>query len=100
MNKNQHSNSFFWVVHSLFSLTALLIHSFTETDYLETYAESPGDIYGASSLDKAMKNVFIQTRKFLMAQYGLTEGEATTIITQGVDFAVTRVVVAIGACTL
>ena len=34
----------------------------------------------------------MQTRKFLMHQYGLTEPEANTIITQGVDFAVTQVV--------
>lgn len=34
----------------------------------------------------------MQTRKFLMALYGLTEPEANTIITQGVDFAITQVV--------
>lgn len=39
-----------------------------------------------------MLNCFTQTRKFVMAQYGLTEAEATTIITQGVDFAMTQLV--------
>ena len=66
--------------------------SFTETDYLETYSDSPGDIYGASSIDKAMMNAFTQTRMWVMAHYNLTEAEATTIITQGVDFAITQIV--------
>ena len=39
-----------------------------------------------------MKNAFSQTVKFLMAEYGLTEAEAWTIITQGVDFGITQVV--------
>lgn len=68
-------------------------HRFTETDYLETYVDSPGDIYGATTpIDKAAKNAYTQTRKFVMAQYDLTEAEANTIITQGVDFGLTQVV--------
>ena len=59
---------------------------------METYAESPSDIYGNSAIDPAMANTYMQTRKFIMALYGLTEPEANTIITQGVDFAVTQVV--------
>mmetsp|Transcript_2116 Transcript_2116/g.4142 ORF Transcript_2116/g.4142 Transcript_2116/m.4142 type:complete len:91 (-) Transcript_2116:667-939(-) len=39
-----------------------------------------------------MKNAFSQTVKFLMAEYSLTEAEAWTIITQGVDFGITQVV--------
>jgi acetamidase/formamidase len=35
-----------------------IVHSFTEIDYLETYAANPGDIYGASSIDGAAKNTF------------------------------------------
>ena len=69
-----------------------IVHSFTEIDYLETYAANPGDIYGASSIDDAMKNCYTQTRKFVMAAYGLTEPEANTIITQGVDFGMTQLV--------
>ena len=63
-----------------------IIHGFTETDYLQTFANNPSDIYGASSIDPAMKNSYMQVRKFLMAAYALTEMEAVTIITQGVDF--------------
>lgn len=59
---------------------------------MDTYAENPSDIYGNSAIDPAMANTYMQTRKFLMALYGMTEPEANTIITQGVDFAVTQVV--------
>jgi acetamidase/formamidase len=69
-----------------------IVHGFTETDYLETFFENPGDIYSASSIDAAAKNAFSQTRKFIMAQYGLTEYEAWTIITEGIDFAMTQLV--------
>jgi acetamidase/formamidase len=64
----------------------------TETDYLETFFENPGDIYSASSINAAAKNDLSQTRKFIMAQYGLTEYEAWTIITQGIDFGMTQLV--------
>ena len=69
-----------------------IVHSFTEIDYLETYAANPGDIYGASSIDGAAKNTFAQARKFLMAKYELTDDEATTYITQAVDFGMTQLV--------
>ena len=72
--------------------TEWIIHGFTETDYLETYKENPGDIYANSDINKAMKNAFSQTRDFIMAEYGLTEYEAWTIITTGVDFATTQLV--------
>ena len=39
-----------------------------------------------------MKNAYTQTRKFVMAEYGLTEAEATTVITTGVDFSITQLV--------
>ena len=69
-----------------------IIHSFTETDYLETFSDNSGDIYGASSIDEATMNCFTQTRKFVMGEYSLTEAEAWTIITQGVNFGITQAV--------
>mmetsp|Transcript_11323 Transcript_11323/g.20964 ORF Transcript_11323/g.20964 Transcript_11323/m.20964 type:complete len:168 (+) Transcript_11323:333-836(+) len=69
-----------------------IVHGFTETDYLATYPDDPSQIYGASDLNKAMMNAFMQTRKFLMAQYDLTEYESWTIITQGANFGITQVV--------
>jgi acetamidase/formamidase len=71
---------------------SFIVHGFTETDYLETFADNPGDIFGASSIDKAMKNAYTQTRKFLMNAYGVTEIEANSLITQAVDFAMTQLV--------
>lgn len=62
--------------------TEWIVHGFTETDYLETFFDKPADIYGASNLEDATKNAFTQTVKFLMAQYGLTEYEAWSFITQ------------------
>ena len=40
-----------------------IIHGFTETDYLATFPDDPSQIYGASSIDKAMMNAYTQTRK-------------------------------------
>ena len=37
-------------------------------------------------------NAFQQTRKFVIAQYNLTEDEATSFITQGVNFGMTQLV--------
>ncbi|KAL7511295.1 hypothetical protein ACHAXN_008209 [Cyclotella atomus] len=71
---------------------SFIVHGFTETDYLDTYEDNPSDIYGASSIDKAMMNAYTQTRKFLMHAYGVTEIEANTLITQAVDFAMTQLV--------
>ncbi|KAL3778725.1 hypothetical protein HJC23_006275 [Cyclotella cryptica] len=71
---------------------SFIVHGFTETDYLATFADNPGDIFGASSIDKAMKNAYTQTRKFLMKAYGVTEIEANSLITQAVDFAMTQLV--------
>ena len=70
----------------------LTLYSFTETDYLEKFFDNPSDIYGASSTDKAMMNTFAQTRDFVMAQYNLTEQEAWTVLTQGVNFGFTQLV--------
>lgn len=72
--------------------TEWIVHGFTETDYLATYAENPSDIYGASSIDAAMFNAYTQTRKFMMSMYGMTELEANTFITQGIDFGMTQLV--------
>ena len=69
-----------------------VVHSFTKRDYLETFSENPGEIYGASSIDDAMMNTYITVRAFVMLAYGLNEAEANTIITQAVDFGMTQLV--------
>merc|ERR1719420_547748 len=56
-------------------------------------AESESVKAGAlKRIDDAMTNTFKQTRKFIMAMYGINDAEATTIITQGVDFGLTQLV--------
>ena len=69
-----------------------IVHGFTETDYLATFPDDPSQIYGASSIDTAMMNAYTQTRKFLMATYSMSEIEANTFITQGIDFGMTQLV--------
>lgn len=51
-----------------------------------------GGVYADSSIDPAMKNVFTQTRKWMMAKFGLSEIETWTIITQAVNFGMTQLV--------
>merc|ERR1712023_174229 len=53
--------------------TEWFINSFTEIDYLETYASNPGDIYSNSAIDPAMHNTYTQARKFIMSEYDLTQ---------------------------
>merc|ERR1719316_2158024 len=72
---------------------AWVVHGFSRTDYLAHFKDNPGAIFSLPTpVGDAMTNAFSQTRKFLMAMYGITDAEATTIITQGVDFGVTQVV--------
>ena len=72
--------------------TEWFINSFTEIDYLETYSANPGDIYSNSAIDPAMHNAYTQARKFIMAEYELTQAEADTILTTASDFAMTQLV--------
>ena len=65
-----------------------------------SFLDNLGDIYGALTIDKATMNCFNQTHKFVMDEYNITEAEAATIITQGVDFAVMQVADGNGAFTL
>jgi len=72
---------------------AWVVHGFSRTDYLAHFKDNPGAIFSLPTpVGDAMTNAFSQTRKFLMAMYGITDAEATTIITQGVDFGITQVV--------
>jgi acetamidase/formamidase len=50
---------------------------------------SPGS---GDDLNLAFKNAFNETRSFLMDLFALTENEAVTIMSTGVDFSVSQVV--------
>jgi len=72
---------------------AWVVHGFSRTDYLTYFKGNLGNIFSLPTpVGDAMTNAFTQTRKFLMEMYGITDAEATTIITQGVDFGITQVV--------
>lgn len=69
-----------------------VIHGFSYPNYLaELGDKAQSDIYGKSSLDLAMRDAFRKTRRFLMA-LGLTEDEAISLMSVGVDFGITQVV--------
>ena len=50
------------------------------------------DIYKKSSIDLALRDAFRKMRSFLMTTKGLTEDEAISLMSIGVDFGVTQVV--------
>ena len=73
--------------------TEFLIHGFSFPNYLaDLGANAQSDIYTKSSLDLAMRDAFRKTRHFLMTTQGLSEDEAISLMSVGVDFGVTQVV--------
>ena len=70
-----------------------LVHGFTYANYLaDLGAEAQSAIYGKSSVDGAMRDAFRKMRHFLMTAKGLTEDEAISLMSIGVDFGITQVV--------
>ena len=54
--------------------------------------KAQSDIYEKSSIDLALRDAFRKMRSFLMTTKGLSEDEAISLISVGVDFGVTQVV--------
>ena len=54
-----------------------------------TRDKAQSDIYSKSSVDLALRDAFRKMRKFLMTTKKLTEDEAISLITIGVDFGIT-----------
>ncbi len=70
-----------------------LIHGFSFANYLvELGPKAQSEIYSKSSVDLALRDAFRKMRHFLMTTKGLTEDEAISLITIGVDFGITQVV--------
>jgi acetamidase/formamidase len=70
-----------------------LVHGFSFANYLTELGEkAQSDIYSKSSVDLALRDAFRKMRKFLMTTKKLTEDEAISLITIGVDFGITQVV--------
>lgn len=73
--------------------TEWLVHGFSVPNYLDTLGTTAqADIYSKSSIDDAMRDAFRKMRKFLMTTKGLTEDEAHSLMSVGVDFGITQVV--------
>ncbi|MDE2505426.1 MAG: acetamidase/formamidase family protein [Burkholderiales bacterium] len=70
-----------------------VIHGFSHPNYLSEFgAKARSAVYEQSSLDPAMRDAFRKTRRFLMTAMGLSEDEAISLMSVGVDFGVTQVV--------
>jgi acetamidase/formamidase len=73
--------------------TEWVIHGFSYPDYLKQLGPGAQDeIAKKSSIDRAMRDAFRKVRHFLMNTKGLTEDEAISLMSCGVDFGVTQVV--------
>jgi acetamidase/formamidase len=70
-----------------------VLHGFSFANYLEELGpEAQSQIYSKSSVDLAMRDAFRKVRHFLMTTQGLSEDEAISLMTVGVDFGITQVV--------
>jgi acetamidase/formamidase len=70
-----------------------LLHGFSYANYLaELGPTAQSDIYGKSSVDKALRDAYHKMRHFLMTTQGLGEDEAISLMSIAVDFGITQVV--------
>jgi acetamidase/formamidase len=70
-----------------------VLHGFSFANYLaELGPSAQQDIYSKSSIDLALRDAFRKMRIFLMTTKGLSEDEAISLMSIGVDFGVTQVV--------
>jgi acetamidase/formamidase len=70
-----------------------IVHGFTYPNYLDALgATAQADIFAKSSVDGAMRDAFRKMRRFLMTTRGLTEDEAISLMSVGVDFGISQVV--------
>lgn len=70
-----------------------VLHGFSYANYLaDLGADAQNSIFSKSSLDLALKDAFRKMRHFLMHTQHLSEDEAVSLMSIGVDFGVTQVV--------
>lgn len=73
--------------------TEWLIQGFSYANHLTQLGpHSQTDVYKKATLDLAMRDAFRKTRRYLMTAHKLTEDEAISVISVGVDFGITQVV--------
>lgn len=70
-----------------------IVHGFSYANYLaELGAHAQSEIFGKSSMDRAMRDAYRKMRHFLMTAKGLEEDEAISLMSVAIDFGVTQVV--------
>jgi len=70
-----------------------IVHGFTYPNYLDALgATAQADIFERSSVDEAMRDAFRKMRRFLMTTRHLSEDEAISLMSVGVDFGISQVV--------
>lgn len=73
--------------------TEWVIMGFSHADYLKELGDdAQSEVYKKSTLDDAMRDAFRKARRFLMTTKGLSEDEAISLLSVGVDFGVSQVV--------
>jgi acetamidase/formamidase len=73
--------------------TDWVVHGFSHPNYLAEFGEEgQSEIYRRASLKAAMRDAYRKMRRFIMATKRLSEDEAVSLISAGVDFGVTQVV--------
>ncbi len=73
--------------------TDWVILGFSHPNYLKSLGENAqSEVYKRSSIDLAMRDAFRKVRRFLMTTKNLSEDEAISLISVGVDFGVGQVV--------
>lgn len=72
--------------------TEWVIMGFSHPDYLKELGEdAQSEVYKQSSIDAAMRDAFRKARRFLMTAKRLSEDEAISLLSVGVDFGVSQV---------
>lgn len=70
-----------------------ILHGFSHPNYLTEFGSSAqSEVYHRSTLDQAMRDAFIKTRRFLMTTRNLSEDEAISLMSVAVDFGITQIV--------
>jgi len=70
-----------------------ILHGFSHPNYLTEFgSNAQSEVYHRSTLDQAMRDAFIKTRRFLMTTRNLSEDEAISLMSVAVDFGITQIV--------
>ena len=72
--------------------TEWVVMGFSHPDYLKELGEdAQSEVYKRASIDAAMRDAFRKARRFLMTTRKLSEDEAISLLSVGVDFGISQV---------